>query len=293
MRRTMAMIGNMAAMAISRGTIREQEDHLLPEAKFVDVFHSETASNQGAPLELYQPIGLASVLVKQEQQQSNQSNQNKQTSSNKNADQFNHNQPKGPAAEALMLYLNGSRSHPFAMPFDRRVHPYDFKKGENPTFLYAADGSEQGVYMDSRFTRVMSLDNKSVADKQNKKTRYVSMAHVEKKMQEHKKQQQTQGQQGGQQQQSQQQEYKHEGESINTEVRLTKGRIEFRAGDTVVGYYDVQAKRWAFIGDVVRLGDDDAQHKVAGDTGSVMKTSPKVFVKATEDAHPASLDMQP
>jgi Bacteriophage Mu Gp45 spike protein len=41
-------------------------------------------------------------------------------------------------------------------------------------------------------------------------------------------------------------DFKHEGETVNTEVRCTKGRIEFRTGDKVVGYFDVQASKWYF-----------------------------------------------
>jgi hypothetical protein len=46
------------------------------------------------------------------------------------------------------------------------------------------------------------------------------------------------------QQQQQQQKYKHEGDSVNTEVRVTAGHIEFRAGDTVVGLYDKGSNTW-------------------------------------------------
>lgn len=102
--------------------------------------------------------------------------------------------------------------------------------------------------------------------------RMVSLRHVEKKKQERKKQQpqqQDQGSggtpattqmltaeqqatqsQGGQQGQSQQ-DFKHEGEAVNTEVRCTKNRIEFRAGDKVVGYYDVAKKEWGWEADKI------------------------------------------
>ena len=96
--------------------------------------------------------------------------------------------------------------------------------------------------------------------------RMVSLRHVEKKKQERKKSGQgdsgggggasaasaeQQAAQGGQQQQ---QDFKHEGESVNTEIRCTKGRIEFRSGDTVVGYYDKGKDAWYFKGRIVTHG---------------------------------------
>ena len=44
--------------------------------------------------------------------------------------------------------------------------------------------------------------------------------------------------------QQQQQKYKHEGDSVNTEVRVTATHIEFRAGDTIVGTYDKAGNVW-------------------------------------------------
>ena len=41
-------------------------------------------------------------------------------------------------------------------------------------------------------------------------------------------------------------DFKHEGDKVNTEVRCTKNRIEFRTGDRVVGYYDVKEDKWYF-----------------------------------------------
>jgi Bacteriophage Mu Gp45 spike protein len=46
-------------------------------------------------------------------------------------------------------------------------------------------------------------------------------------------------------------DFKHEGETVNTEVRCTKGRIEFRTGDKVVGYYDVKDDTWYFTAKLI------------------------------------------
>ena len=51
-------------------------------------------------------------------------------------------------------------------------------------------------------------------------------------------------------------EHKHEGETVNLEVRVTKNRISFLAGDTEIGYYSEGT--WCFKGKVM-LGDDDEE----------------------------------
>src|SRR4029077_833436 len=79
---------------------------------------------------------------------------------------WNHDQPTGPAAEAVMLYMNGQRSHPIAMVDDRRVRPYGMSEGEGAH--YAPDGSEQMVLFKENGTYIVSLDNVSVKDKKSK-----------------------------------------------------------------------------------------------------------------------------
>ena len=79
-----------ATMSLSRGTVRSVEDnHLMQEVKEVDVFHSETASNRGAPLERWQMVGMTSVPLKQEESQSQQKQQSSGTD-----DGFNHGSMK-------------------------------------------------------------------------------------------------------------------------------------------------------------------------------------------------------
>jgi hypothetical protein len=58
---------------------------------------------------------------------------------------------------------------------------------------------------------------------------------------------------GQQQQQQKKEEKKHEGDSVNTEVRFTKDRIEFRAGDAVVGYYEKSSETWFFKGKIAKM----------------------------------------
>jgi hypothetical protein len=144
------------------------------------------------------------------------------------------------------MYMNGHRSHPIAFVDDRRVRPYQMEAGESA--FYSADGSGQmvyhkadGVYM---LTRDGDSENKGdgksigASDAKNpqqgqSKERFVSLRHVNKQKQPRKKQ-------PGQDQQK----FKHEGDSVNVEQRLTAGQIQYYDGATTVGHYDKGNKDW-------------------------------------------------
>ena len=236
-------------MGTARATIREvDDDHLMQEVKYADVYHSETPTD----FERWQAVGMTAVPIKQ-QEDPNQKKPAKP--SDAETGDWNHDQPTGPAAEAVMLYLNGPRSHPVALVDDRRVRPYGMSEGEGAH--YAPDGSEQMVLFKDNGTYVVSLNGKSVKDPKGNSTRMASLRHVAKKMQTHKieKQQQAGGasQAGAQAQQQaaaggaaqQQEKYKHEGDSVNTEVRCTSKQNRVLApGDKLVGVYNKAAKRW-------------------------------------------------
>ena len=186
-RTTLSHVAAQARSGSSRATIREvDDDHLMQEVKKADVFHSETPSD----FERWQMVGMTSYPINQQEeeegdkQKSQESKKAFASDSGPQDGEMNHNQPKGPAAEAVMLYLNGQRSHPVAIVDDRRVRPYGMSEGEGAH--YAPDGSEQMVLFKENGTYVVSLDNTSVKDKKNKKTRFASLRHVEKKMQTHK-----------------------------------------------------------------------------------------------------------
>jgi len=188
----------------------------------------------------------------------------------------------------LMLYLNGSRSHPVGIVDDRRVRPYAMKPGE--TALYAASGTGQMLFHNNAGSYLVAVNNPPEQSSDNKDTeRFASLRHVTKKKQsrEIKKDEEVK-------------EHPHEGETVNLEVRATSSRIEFRSGNDVVGYYDKSSKTWNFVGDKivlvsekVMLGDDDAKDKVYGDHDGIGNVSKKVFVKATLPAPPTSLDTEP
>jgi phage gp45-like len=272
-RTTLTDTTRKARMGTARATIREfDDDHLMQQVKKADVYHSETPSD----FERWQPVGMTAFPIKQ------QEDENKKSPAPKSAPEdgdWNHDQPTGPAAEAVMLYIGGSRSHPVAMVDDRRVRPYGMSEGEGAH--YAPDGSEQMVLFKENGTYIVGLDGPSVKDKKEKKTRMVSLRHVSKKMQTHKiekkqdggggsgggsgpsAQQLAAGSTGGGQQQEE--KYKHEGDSVNTEVRCTKDRIEFRAGDTVFGYFEASTQTWYLKGKIAQMEFTD---KISEKVGS-------------------------
>jgi hypothetical protein len=57
-------------------------------------------------------------------------------------------------------------------------------------------------------------------------------------------------------------DYKHEGESVNHEVRVTKGKVEFYSGDSAVGYYDKASTTWIHMagGDATKSVKVDGKH---------------------------------
>lgn len=249
-RTTLAQTRRVAGMTLSRATIREfDDDHLIQEVKQADVHYSESPT----AFERWQPVGMTAFPIKQQEDQQKKKDAGKDFPP---GEDWNHEQPTGPAAEAVMLYIGGQRSHPIAMVDDRRVRPYEMSEGEGAH--YAPDGSEQMVLFKENGTYVVSLDGKSVKDPKANKTRFASLRHVTKKMQTHKidkKQDQGSQQSGGAAQaqqfadssssgQQQKEKYKHEGDSVNTEVRVTANRIEFRAGDKLVGHYDKGSNTW-------------------------------------------------
>jgi len=225
---------------VGRATLREVDDnHLCQECKHADTGFSRTHSD----FEMWHPLGMTSVPMKQkEQQQAQQAQQ---------AEGWNKQQPKGAAAEAMVLYVGGSAAHPVGLANDRRVRPYDMKPGE--AAMYSADGSGQTVYHRVRNDGndgvfMISCDGPSQGEdgkgSGQKQSRCVSIRHANKPLQDRKPKKQQGGAtpQGGQQQQ--QESYKHEGQSINTEVRLDSKKINFNDGGGNVGFFDSGKKDW-------------------------------------------------
>lgn len=284
---------------VSRATVREFDDnHLIQQVKKADVYHSETPSD----FERFQMVGLTSMPLKQEDQQQQQGQQGQSQSQGgdggENTGEWNHNQPQGKAAEAVMLYLNGHRSHPIAIVDDRRVRPYAMKEGE--TALYAASGTGQMVFHNDKGSYLIAVNNPPEQSQNNQETeRYASLRHVNKQKQSRQIQQSQQGSGSGlggsDSSSQQQQDPHHEGETINAEVRCTKDKIEFRIGDKVVAYIDKDK----FVTQIeTRLGDENATNPVYGNNGgkgmtTIDKGQAAVLVKATQPGPPTSLDQAP
>jgi hypothetical protein len=234
---------------------------------------------------------------------------------------------KGPAAEGLAVFLGGQRNHPVVLAIDDRRHrPMGLKPGES--FQYDHQG--QGTLIRLAATYILSLDDqgdgqapggKMLRDAEGHDTgqsqqqeRFVSVRHVVKKKQDRSSGRpqanlQTWAKAGVDLQKASPEEladmasapnredYKHEGDTVNTEMRASAKRIEFRSGDDVVGYYDKQAKKWAFIGEV-HLGTEDSSHPVYGVNGGKGMTtqtsgSGAVLVNAPQPGPPTSLDQHP
>jgi hypothetical protein len=283
----------------------------MMEVKTADVMHSESPTN----FERWQPCGFTCHPKKQDQQQQGQQGGQGGAGGGGGGSgagtlaadggggggggggsgggngglsgAFNNNQPKTPAAEGIMLYVGGSRSHPVCVGVDdRRVRPYGLKEGE--AALYCPDGSGQMVYHrlrgdDKDGIYMLSLDDQgqqgssgggagALADsgsgggQQQSKSRIISIRHVVKKRQprKSKKLQQSQQQQagGGNTGQPQRFEiapladsgsggagggssnYKHEGDSVNVEIRLSSKKIEYYDGEKKIGHYDKDKKQW-------------------------------------------------
>jgi phage gp45-like len=232
-RMTLSRVGGQSRMSTSLATINEIDDeHLVQEVKKANGFYSETMTNEGSSFERFQMVGVTAVPLKQfedEQQGQNKSGgQQSQTG-------FNDNQPKGKSADAVVMYVNGSRSHPVALVDDRRVRPYKMKEGD--ASLYHAAGTEQKVYISDDGVFLLANNNPTAVKGAQPKERFASLRHVsgEKQKRELKKGEQVP-------------DHKHEGETVNLEVRCTSGRIEFRDGNDVVGYYDKAGKKWFFTG---------------------------------------------
>jgi phage gp45-like len=176
------------------------------------------------------------------------------------------------SAEAFIQFVGGNRSFPVCgIMDDRRFRPMGLKPGENSQY----DDLGQMTLLRRTGLYLLSLDSEDESQQQSgqgkagdsggqSKTveRMVSLRHVEKKKQERQKSQEQGGAEAqamgaeawaAKQEQIKQShsDFKHEGETVNTEIRCTKNRIEFRAGDKVVGYFDVKDSKWYFEADTI------------------------------------------
>jgi phage gp45-like len=172
----------------------------------------------------------------------------------------------GAAAEGIAMFMGGQRNHPVVIGVDDRRHrPMGLLPGENAQY----DDIGQMTLLRRGFMAMLSLDSIDQATGKMVE-RFASLRHVKKEKQKRPTYKPSSGGQSGggatppgpgllaaaPSQTQQAEAYKHEGESVNTEVRCTKDRIEFRAGDTVVGYYEASSQTWFLKGKIATMEFD-------------------------------------
>jgi phage gp45-like len=178
------------------------------------------------------------------------------------------NNIKGPAAEGICLLVGGQRNHPVCIAVDDRRHrPMGLKPGENAQY----DDLGQMTLLRRTGLYLLSSDDvqpqqsgsggagggSSSGSSQQQTARMASLRHVQKQPQQRPNQSAGSGGSGNAavsaiaraagattSTAAQAQNYQHEGQTVNNEVRVSKGKIEFYTGSTVVGTYDKQANTW-------------------------------------------------
>jgi len=153
-----------AQTGASRATLRELNSKTLwSEAKAIDVMASETATD----VEYAENYGSTSVPAKQDEEDEDQK-KGKQQSGQQGGNGGGGpggeggtpgeegEQPKGDAAEAIVLYMNGSRSHPVMIAVgDRRHRLVELEEGDVAQHRLQKDRqqfllSKDGTYLSTR-----------------------------------------------------------------------------------------------------------------------------------------------
>ncbi|UGY13734.1 phage baseplate assembly protein [Bradyrhizobium septentrionale] len=281
-------------MTVFRATVNSVADKHMMQETDIDGFHSHKRKNIEAP----QNYGFSSVVMPRDGKQGQGGG-------------YGNDDIGGEAAEAIMLSAGGMSHYIAVMMDDRRHRPRTMVPGSSAQYGPNTDYGRSLTYI-----KPSSKDDKDggVFMIVPHPDEYVSMRHINNKKQPKPKAQQP-GQQGGSPAPQardilhvattadadggqQEQDYNHhKGDGINTEIRCTKDRIEFRVGDTVVGYYDKGNSRWSFTGEM-RLGDDNASHPVYGvnggkgmttktsGSGAVLVTAPQPGPATSQDVNP-------
>src|SRR5262245_23365987 len=136
MRTSVRDASRRAQTQMSRATLRELNTKTLwSEAKAIDVMHSETATD----VEYAESYGTTSVPAKQDDDEQQQKKSKQQQASSGTGGPGGEGgtpgeegeQPKGDAAEVIVGYLNGSRSHPVILAIgDRRHRLKELEEGD-------------------------------------------------------------------------------------------------------------------------------------------------------------------
>jgi phage gp45-like len=162
-RTTLRNASQRAQSYASRATLRELNSKpQWAEAKFIDVFPGETATD----VEYAENYGGTSVPAKQDEEEEEEKQQGKQqqgSSGGSGTPGEENEQPKGDAAEAIVLYLNGSRSHPVIISVgDRRHRLLELEEGDVAQHRLKDDRqqmlySKDGTYISTRSDKIMRI----------------------------------------------------------------------------------------------------------------------------------------
>jgi hypothetical protein len=313
------MSGRIMHMA-ARFTLNKSNDNPKVQELALDMFNSDARTL----IERIQAFGMTTMPLPRDEKEGGQQGGGDGGAGGGGLGE----QEKGAAAEGICIFMGGQRNHPVCIGVDDRRHrPMGLKAGES--FQYDHQG--QGTLIRKDATYIMSLDDDGEGSapgatmlrdadgrqtgKSEKKERFTSLRHVEKKKQDREKggtpeknlqtwiaagwdyERASLDERAEKERAPNHEDYKHEGDTVNTEVRTTKKRIEFRCGDDVVGYYDKEKKSWCFIGEI-KLGSEEADDPVYGaNNGKGMTTETSgegaVLVKAPKPGPPTSEDTEP
>lgn len=166
MRTTIRDNGHRVQMNVSRGTLTKVDDTKLWQTVDVRVH----ASEEHTEIERAQAYGFTTVPVKQDddQQQGQQGQQGQSGGSGGGGsgggdDQWGGQQSQGDAAEPIITYLNGSRSHPVVTSLDDRRHRLKELEEGDVAFYRLKDDQQQmlfhkdGTYLSTRDDKVLRI----------------------------------------------------------------------------------------------------------------------------------------
>jgi phage gp45-like len=162
MRTTLGDTARRAQTNASRATLRKlNSGPLWSEAKQVDVMKSETHSD----VEYIENYGATSYPADQDDDEQQQKPQQQQQQSQDvgagNTEPEFGEQPQGDSAEAIVLYLNGSRSHPVIIGIgDRRHRLVELEQGDVAQHRLKDD--RQQVLLHSKGTYISTRDDKQL-----------------------------------------------------------------------------------------------------------------------------------
>jgi len=198
-RNTLLETAGRSMHTAARVTLNQADDNHKWQEASADGFNSDSRTK----IERLQTFGFTSVPLPRDEK--------KQAAASEEGGEGQ----KGNGPEGIALYLGGQRNHPIIIGVDDRRHrPHGLKPGENAQY----DDQGQMTLLRRDGAYVLTTD-----DDQNQ--RAVSIRHVEKSKQP------PPSKGSGQQQQ----DFKHAGERVNAEVKVTKNGIQFIIGGTIMG----------------------------------------------------------